>query len=302
MERSSGPIIPIIPISPIHTASLGRVSVTSSGEGQLIMAEGGTFLKQGEQRTYGRFEEAHRLREQSRAVNLGKSEQYGSLILGGGMITAGFARRGLSGAAMIALGTLLVRRGFTGHSPLYERFGVSTAPAIAPGVPDNVGIKVERKITINRSPAEIFGFWRDFRNLPRFMKHLERVEIVDSRRSRWVSRAPAGRIVEWDAEIINEHPNELIAWQSLPGADIENAGSVRFTLAPGGRGTEVKVDFEYNPPGGVFGALAAKLFGEAPEQQVEDDLMRLKQVLEAGELATTEGQPAGRSRKRGRRI
>ena len=142
------------------------------------MSEAGTILKgEGEQRAPGRFTQAHKLREQRRVVNISKAEQYGSIIAGGGMLAAGFARRGLGGLVMLSLGALLVRRGFTAHSPLYRRMGMSTAPAIAPGVPDNVGIKVERKITINRSPAEIFAFWRDVRNLPRFMKHLERVSV-----------------------------------------------------------------------------------------------------------------------------
>lgn len=146
---------------------------------------------------------------------------------------------------------------------------------------DNRTIRV---ITINRSPEEVYQFWRDFQNLPRFMSHLESVHVIDEKRSRWVAKAPAGTSVEWDAEIIEDRPNQLIAWRSLEGADVDNAGTVSFNPAPGGRGTEVSVELEYNPPGGALGAGIAKLFGEAPEQQIKGDLYRFKQVMETGEV------------------
>jgi uncharacterized membrane protein len=139
-------------------------------------------------------------------------------------------------------------------------------------------------ITINRAPEEVYRFWRDFQNLPRFMSHLESVQVIDEKRSHWVAKAPAGMKVEWDAEIAKDMPNQLIAWRSLEGADVDNSGTVRFDRAPGGRGTEVRVEVVYNPPGGALGAGIAKLFGEAPEQQIKGDLRRLKQVLEAGEV------------------
>jgi uncharacterized membrane protein len=140
-------------------------------------------------------------------------------------------------------------------------------------------------ITVNRAPEEVYRFWRNFHNLPRFMSHLESVQVMDERRSRWVAKAPAGTTVDWEAEIIEDRPNELIAWQSLEGADVENSGSVRFQRAPGGRGTEVRVKIVYNPPGGAIGEVIAKLFGENPEQQVKGDLYRFKQVMETGEIA-----------------
>jgi uncharacterized membrane protein len=141
-----------------------------------------------------------------------------------------------------------------------------------------------KSITINRQPEEVYHFWRNFENLPRFMSHLESVQVIDERRSRWEAVAPAGMTVEWEAQIIEDRPNELIAWHSLEGSDIENSGSVRFATAPGGRGTEVKVSLLYNPPGGAVGAGIAKLFGEEPEQQIKGDLKRLKQVMETGEV------------------
>jgi uncharacterized membrane protein len=146
------------------------------------------------------------------------------------------------------------------------------------------GIRVRRTVTVLQSPEQVYEFWRDFRNLPRFMEHLESVEILEGRRSRWRAKAPVGSNVEWEAEIVEDRPNEMITWRSLPGSEVDNTGSVRFLPAPGGRGTEIRVELEYDPPGGRLGAKVAKLFGEAPEQQVASDLRRLKQVLETGEV------------------
>jgi uncharacterized membrane protein len=146
------------------------------------------------------------------------------------------------------------------------------------------GIHVTEAVTINRSPEEIYRFWRNFENLPRFMDHLESVQVIDDRRSHWRARAPAGATVEWDAEIVEDRPNELIAWRSLERADVPNSGIVRFVRAPGNRGTEVHVELNYEPPGGTIGTLVAKLFGEEPSQQVADDLRHLKQIMETGEI------------------
>ena len=153
---------------------------------------------------------------------------------------------------------------------------------------------VKKAITVNRPPEEAYTFWHDFRNLPRFMKHLEDVQMTDNGRSHWKAKAPAGTTVEWDAVVVDDRPNELIAWRSLDGADVDNSGSVRFAPAPGGRGTEVRVELHYNPPGGALGATIAKLFGEEPEQQVQDDLRRFKQVLETGEVVYSEATVHGR--------
>lgn len=152
---------------------------------------------------------------------------------------------------------------------------------------------VEKAMTINRSPEEVYQAWRDFSNLPRFMLHLESVQVMGDGRSRWKAKAPAGRTVEWDAEITEDRPNEVIAWRSLPGADVQNSGTVRFNPAPGGRGTEVRVKLQYDPPAGVVGATVAKLFGEEPNQQLREDLYRFKQVLETGEVVRSEGSLDG---------
>jgi uncharacterized membrane protein len=156
-------------------------------------------------------------------------------------------------------------------------------------------IRVAQAVTINRAPEELYRFWRDLQNLPRFLKHLESVRETGNRRSHWVAKAPAGRTVEWDAEITEDRTNELIAWRSIEGADVDHSGSVRFDRAPDGRGSIVRVEMRYRPPAGALGDIVAKLFGENPEWQVKDSLRRFKQLMETGEIITTEGQPAGRA-------
>jgi len=169
--------------------------------------------------------------------------------------------------------------------------------AVRPHQDPSDGISVERTVTVNRPASELYAFWRNFEHLPRFMDHLETVLTTANGQSHWVAKAPLGASVEWNAEIIEERSPELIAWRSLPGAQIPNAGTVRFRPATGNRGTEVKVQLTYNPPGGKAGAAVAKLFGQEPDQQVREDLRRFKQVMEAGEVPTTEGQPSGREPK-----
>ena len=166
---------------------------------------------------------------------------------------------------------------------------------VADGIEDDDSIQVRKTIIINRPAEDIYRFWRDFRNLPRVMDHLESVQELDDKRSRWVTKGPAGKHIEWEAEITEERPDELIAWRSLEGSSVENSGSVWFEPATGGRGTLVRVELDYRPPAGRFGAIIAKLLGEEPELQVDEDLRRLKQLMEIGEIITTEGQPAGRA-------
>jgi uncharacterized membrane protein len=150
------------------------------------------------------------------------------------------------------------------------------------------GIVVSQAVTVAKPRDEVYRFWRDFTNLPRFMEHLEAVQVLDHRRSHWRAKAPAGTAVEWDAEIIEDEPGSRISWRSIQNADVPNTGTVRFRTAPGDRGTEIHVDLRYDPPAGRLGALLAKLFGEEPSQQVKGDLRRLKQVLETGEVMNSD--------------
>jgi uncharacterized membrane protein len=154
-------------------------------------------------------------------------------------------------------------------------------------------ICVKRSIVVNKPAEALYNFWHDFQNLPTFMYHLQSVQVIDERRSHWVTKGPAGKRVEWDAEVTDDRPNELIAWRSLEGADVYNAGVVRFEPRPGGRGTIVKVEMEYYPPGGLAGTAVAMLFNASPEQQIYDDLRRFKQVLETGEIVRSDGSPEG---------
>lgn len=144
-------------------------------------------------------------------------------------------------------------------------------------------IHVVKTITIGRPPSEVYAFWRNLENLPRFMAHLKSV-TVENGSSTWRAKGPAGTTVEWQAEVVMDRPDEAIGWRSLEGASVPNRGVVRFEPAPGGRGTQLRVELKYDPPGGALGAAIAKLFGEEPAQQIAGDLRRLKQVLETGEV------------------
>lgn len=238
-------------------------------------------------------------------TNVSEVERWASAIGGGALAVYGLSRvlsgGALGGAVLALVGGALVYRGTTGHCNMYDALGINTARAEGTDNPvvsvsADRGIKVEKSVTINKSPEELFRFWRRFENLPRFMNHLESVTTTSGGRSHWVARAPAGTTVQWDAEVYNEKENELIAWRSLDGADVDNAGSVRFEPAAGaGGGTTVRVTLRYDPPGGALGAAVARLFGENPEQQIEEDLNRFKQVMETGAPTTSEGQTSGRS-------
>ena len=181
------------------------------------------------------------------------------------------------------------RNGRNGSSNGYSRNGGDSRNAEGKS-----SEKVVKCVTINRPAEEIYNFWRQLENLPKFMNHLIAVTESGEGRSHWVAKGPAGSQVEWDAEIVEETPHQLIAWRSLPGAQVENSGRVTLEPATGMRGTVVRVDLQYRPPGGAVGATIAKLFGEAPEKQIPVDLRRIKQLLETGEIARTEGQSSGR--------
>lgn len=230
-------------------------------------------------------------------MNIGSEERILSGVAGAALAAYAVAKkRDLSGAALALAGGYLLYRGVTGYCPGYAALRTGTAPqthADSPTavIPHGQGIKVEHVMTINRNADELYDFWRNFENLPRIMAHLESVTVQDNTHSHWVAKAPLGKTVSWDAEIINEIPGEMIAWRSTGKADVPNAGSVRFKPAPAGRGTEVKVNLEYNPPAGLVGMAVAKLFGEEPNQQVMDDLRHFKALMEAGEIPTNAGQP-----------
>ncbi len=171
-----------------------------------------------------------------------------------------------------------------------------TAPrrSVSHGVDAEGRMCVTHTLAINRTPAECYRYWRQLENLPRFMRHLESVQVTDEKRSHWVARPGAGARLEWDAEVTEDEADRRIAWRSLPGAEMETEGSVTFEAGPKGKGTIVRLEMRYRPPAGRLGSAVARLIGRDPTQQVREDLRRFKQLLETGEIATTEGQPAGR--------
>ena len=156
------------------------------------------------------------------------------------------------------------------------------------------GFRVERVTTIRRPIEQVYQHWRRFDNLPQFMRHLESVETLPDGKTRWRAKAPAGMTVEWVAELVQDRPNEWIAWRSIPGSDIDTSGSVRFSRAPGERGTEVRVQLQYVPPAGRLGRTIARLFGEEPSQQIHEDLHRFKQLMETGEIPVSDGPSLSR--------
>jgi uncharacterized membrane protein len=233
--------------------------------------------------------------------NVARAERIGSVAIGAALVGLGARRRGPAGLVAALFGGYFLTRGATGRCVVYQALGISTGPAdavLTSGHRDDVtsraatvnarkAVKVERSVTIEKPRAELFAFWRDFENLPRFMEHLVSVRVESPTRSRWKAKAPAGRTVEWDAEIVNEVPNEIIAWKSVGEPDVSNAGSVNFSDAPGGRGTIVRVTLDYEPPAGRVGAALSHFFSEEPDHQIREDLRKFKQLMETGEITTS---------------
>jgi len=228
--------------------------------------------------------------------NISDVERWLSAIAGTALTAYGLSRRRSSRWALTALGAMLVQRGATGHCHTYEAFGINTAGTgedTRRALRGQAGTQVEESVTINRPIEELYRFWRNLENLPQFMPHLVSVERVTDTLSRWRARGPGGRVVEWNAEIINEVPNKVIGWRSIEGSDVVSAGSVNFEDAGPGRGTHVRVRMQYSPPLGKVGAAAARLLGRDAATEIREDLRRFKQLVETGEVPRTHGQPRG---------
>lgn len=271
-----------------------------------------------------------------RAGDLGQTERLLSVLGGIGSVFAGLSTRNPISLFLIAAGGYLTFRGASGHCYITEALanaaGDSRRPQAEPYdkteygqieygsndrnaqgdndvyryssqtgqtvIPHGKGINVSKNITINRPVDDVYGFWRNFENLPRIMNHLEQVTVLDNNRSHWVAKAPLDTKVEWDAELITDEPNQRIAWRSLEGATVPNTGSVLFKPAYEGRGTAITVTLKYDPPGGGLGAAVAKLLGEEPSIQIQEDLYRFRQLMEAGEVTTVTGQTSGREKNK----
>jgi uncharacterized membrane protein len=219
-------------------------------------------------------------------INASEAERWAAAVSGVALTVIGLRRRSMLGAVLAATGGALLVRAAVATDIARQR---STRRALA----GSGGITVDQSVTIARAHDELYRFWRDFENLPDFMEYLVGVRVLDARRSHWVARAPAGRTVEWDAEIINDEPDELIAWRTLEGSDVISAGSVHFKPTSKGE-TIVRVRMQYDPPAGKIGAAIAWMFGTEPSQSIREDLRRFKALMEAGEVPTTAGEARGR--------
>lgn len=226
--------------------------------------------------------------------NVGAIERAASVTLGAAGILCGFRHGGTSGLLLAGLGAAAVYRGLTGHCHAYDALGIDTAEhPDATVIPAKQGLKFETSIRIDVPPEKLFAFWRDVENLPRVMRHLENVTSYDRDRSRWVARGPFGVTGEWDASVTQERENELIAWSSEPGSEVDTAGSVRFKTLDDGRATELTVSLKYDPPGGKAAAVVAKLFSGGVEAEIVEDLQRFKASMERGETPSVIRSPYG---------
>ena len=223
-----------------------------------------------------------------RRTSVGDLENWFAIGAGTSLLIAGMRRRSAVGTAAALSSVPLLYRGIAGHWPLVpngnrlrQGNGASSTRTTLSG---DRGVHVRESIRLELPTAEVYRFWRHLANLPRFMSHLDHVTETSDGQSHWIAKGPAGLGVEWDARIVNEVEGKVIGWQSMPGSDVDSAGSVNFDPVRNGRSTQLSVHLQYSPPAGKAGALIASLFGEEPSQTVREDLRRLKQLLEAGEV------------------
>jgi uncharacterized membrane protein len=242
-------------------------------------------------------EDAHR---PSHPVNVGEVERWASAIGGTLLVANGLRHRSLGNLALALIGGGLIHRGLTGHCGAYEALHIDTSDKRRSTNSEHIqnGYLTVHTVTINRSAADLYAFWRDVENAPRFMINIESVEDLGDKKSHWIASAPFGQQIAWDSEVIADKPDHLIAWKTLPGSPVSMAGSVRFEPATGGRGTVVTLEQNLEPPLGPIGYALAKVFGEDPERQGRESLRHFKQLMETGEIPTIEGQSSGRSSNR----
>jgi uncharacterized membrane protein len=234
-----------------------------------------------------------------RHTSLGDLENWFAIGAGTSLLIAGMRRRSAVGTVAALSSVPLLYRGIAGHWPqvpngdrIRQGHGGAAVSGTKATLSGDRGVHVRESIRLELPTGEVYRFWRHLANLPRFMSHLDRVTETSDGQSHWIAKGPAGLGVEWDARIVNEEEGKVIGWQSLPGSDVDSAGSVNFDSIRNGRATQLSVHLQYSPPAGKAGALIAKLFGEAPSQTVREDLRRLKQLLEAGEVPCATPQSA----------
>jgi uncharacterized membrane protein len=234
-------------------------------------------------------------RSGDRGANVGGPERFVSVVSGGALAAYGLRRRDRRGLALALLGAELIRRGATGRCVVYRALGVSTAGdtgRIPPREPGEVvsdaatvdarrAIKIERTVRIARPRAELFAVLRDFEHLAAIIPDLESVIPLGRGRSHWVAKAQRDRRVEWNVEVINEIPGELIAWKTVGKPDVAHAGSVHLKDASNGLGTELRIVLDYEPSSGRFGAAFARRFGQAADAKIRENLRRFKMTMES---------------------
>ena len=218
-----------------------------------------------------------------RSPSLTDEENWLALGAGAVLLLVGASQRSTVGTCLAVASAPLLYRGITGRWPDVLN-GHAQPDSTTSDLSGDRGVHVRESIRLEVPIADVYRFWRRLEHLPQFMTHLDRVSEASDGTSHWVASGPAGLVVEWDAEIINEVETKILAWRSLPGSDVVTAGSVNFDTARGGRSTQVSVHLQYAPPAGRAGALVASLFGREPSQTVREDLRHLKQLLEAGEI------------------
>jgi uncharacterized membrane protein len=215
--------------------------------------------------------------------SLGDLERLAAGTAAAFVIGYGLSRRSVQGMVLALAASPLAYRAIAGRwVPLLE--GDDDLDEVRGALGADRGIHVREAVRIERPVEEVYRFWRRLENLPRFMRNLERVTELSATKSHWVAKGPAGVRVEWDAEIINDVENKVIGWRSLPDADVVTAGSVNFDAVRDGKSTQISVHLQYAPPAGRVGSMVATLMGREPSQTIREDLRRLKQVLEAGEI------------------
>jgi uncharacterized membrane protein len=219
------------------------------------------------------------------SIQLADLERWASLATATAVMAYGLSRRSMPGVCLAVAAAPLAYRGFSGDWPRFGNGNRSANLETRAALAGSRGMHVLESVRLEQPLDETYRFWRNLENLPRFMRHLERVTELGDGRSRWTAAGPAGVAISWEAEVINEVENKLIAWRSLPGSDVVTAGSVQFDTVRGGRSTQVTVNLQYAPPAGKAGAYLARLFGREPSQMIREDLRQMKQLLEAGEIA-----------------
>jgi uncharacterized membrane protein len=229
-----------------------------------------------------------------RTKNIGEMERLGSSLAGMALIATSLRKRSLIGVgASVVSGAGLLYRGISGYCGLYAALGIDRSQQHSHnlGVPAKRGVKVDTAVVINRPAAELYQYWRDFENIPNILDHITAVIQLDEKHSRWIAQGPLDQLIEWQAEILTERENELIAWRSLPDSNLNTAGSIRFEQLPAERGTAVTLSLKYDPSGGKVASLIASLLGHDPEQELKGALRRFKQLMEAGEFPSVGDQP-----------